>query len=83
MLTELACATTLAPAYIPGLLEKLVPKSGGGKRPVVVFVVCGGSKVLLSDVEKYHSILQGLGEEGFHSARQQVLIETTLGLDLQ
>ncbi|CEL55229.1 L-serine dehydratase OS=Dictyostelium discoideum GN=sds PE=3 SV=1 [Rhizoctonia solani AG-1 IB] len=28
MLTELACATTLAPAYIPGLLQKLVPKIG-------------------------------------------------------
>ncbi|CAE6426975.1 unnamed protein product [Rhizoctonia solani] len=82
MLAELACATTLAPAYIPGLLQKLVPKSGDGKRPVVVFVVCGGSKILLSDVEKYHSTVQRSGEEGLRSACQQVLIDTTLGLDL-
>ncbi|KDN50688.1 hypothetical protein RSAG8_01186, partial [Rhizoctonia solani AG-8 WAC10335] len=82
MLTELACATTLSPAYIPGLLQNLVPKSGGGKRPVVVFIVCGGSKVLLSDVEKYHIIVQGSGEKGLRAACQQVLIDTKLGLDI-
>ncbi|KAG8716402.1 hypothetical protein FRC11_013385 [Ceratobasidium sp. 423] len=81
MLTELACATTLAPAYIPGLLEDLVPKSGD-KRPVVVFVVCGGSKILLSDVEKYRTIVQASGEDGFRAACQQVLIDTTLGLNI-
>lgn len=28
MLVELACAATLAHAYVPGLLDKLVPKTG-------------------------------------------------------
>ncbi|CAE6515699.1 unnamed protein product [Rhizoctonia solani] len=82
MLTELACATTLAPAYIPGLLSNLVPKSGSDKRPVVVFIVCGGSKILLSDVEKYQEIVRQSGEEGFRAACRQVLIDTKLGGDI-
>ncbi|KAJ1307332.1 hypothetical protein OPQ81_001438 [Rhizoctonia solani] len=81
MLTELACATTLAPAYIPGLLQNLVPKSDGSKRPVVVFVVCGGSKILLSDVEKYHTVIKGSGEKGLRAACQQILIDTNPRLD--
>jgi hypothetical protein len=99
MLVELACAATLAPAYIPGLLQAIMPKIGkkrnqyvlrnnltpvcsdNARRPVVVFIVCGGSKILLSDVEKYHAIVQKSGEAGLHTARQQVMIDTKLGLD--
>ncbi|KAL5635106.1 hypothetical protein ACGC1H_002961 [Rhizoctonia solani] len=82
MLAELACATTLSPAYIPGLLQNLVPKLESGKRSVVVFIVCGGSKILLSDVERYHTIIQASGEKGFRAACQQVLIDSKLGLDI-
>ncbi|CAE6490259.1 unnamed protein product [Rhizoctonia solani] len=82
MLTELACATTLSPAYIPGLLHNLVPKSRNGKRLVVVFIVCGGSKILLGDVERYHTIVQASGEKGLRAACQQVLIDSKLGLDI-
>ncbi|KAG8732756.1 hypothetical protein FRC12_019144 [Ceratobasidium sp. 428] len=55
MLVELACAATLAHAYIPGLLGKLVPNDTP-RRPVVVFIVCGGSKMSFEDVARYHNM---------------------------
>ncbi|EMD38624.1 hypothetical protein CERSUDRAFT_113802 [Gelatoporia subvermispora B] len=55
MLVELACATTLTPAYWGSqeLFDKLVPPSEDGRRRVVVFEVCGGFNVSLADMEKY------------------------------
>ncbi|TBU32291.1 tryptophan synthase beta subunit-like PLP-dependent enzyme [Dichomitus squalens] len=55
MLVELACAAALSPAYNPPLFRKLVP--GTGKRTTVVFVVCGGSKISLADMEEYKGII--------------------------
>ncbi|TBU32290.1 tryptophan synthase beta subunit-like PLP-dependent enzyme [Dichomitus squalens] len=55
ILAELACATTLAPAYKPTLFRKLVPESE--KRTTVVFIVCGGFKISLADLEEYKNIV--------------------------
>ena len=56
MLVELACATTMVPAYFPPLFERLVPRQSG-RRPVVVFVVCGGFKIALEDIAEYQTLL--------------------------
>ncbi|GLB37987.1 putative pyridoxal-phosphate dependent enzyme [Lyophyllum shimeji] len=48
LLVELACATTLTPAYKPALFEKLAPATPGRKR-TVIFVLCGGFKASLND----------------------------------
>lgn len=57
MLVELACSTTLAPAYKPALFDKLVPRERdsdvGIKKRTVVFVVCGGFKISLDDARDY------------------------------
>ena len=56
MLTELACAATLTPAYEPGLMERL---SGAGDKPkTVVFIVCGGFKISLKEMEEYRTVVQ-------------------------
>ncbi|KAG8737423.1 hypothetical protein FRC12_017160 [Ceratobasidium sp. 428] len=79
MLVELACAATLAHAYIPGLLSKLVPNDTP-HRPVVVFIVCGGSKMSSEDVARYHNMVKESGTHGLEIACQQVIIESRLGL---
>lgn len=70
MLVELACSTTLAPAYKPALFEKLVPVKQGssvGSKRTVVFVVCGGFKISLDDVAEYRKELdQDLQGNGGH-----------------
>ncbi|KAL1742798.1 tryptophan synthase beta subunit-like PLP-dependent enzyme [Schizophyllum fasciatum] len=55
MLVELACAVTLTAAYNATLFNELVPvKSGQAAADrTVVFVVCGGFKVSLEEVERY------------------------------
>ncbi|KAF4576879.1 hypothetical protein EYR40_001128 [Pleurotus pulmonarius] len=53
MLVELACSTTLVPAYKPSLFARLVPSSAKS----VVFIVCGGFKVSLSDMTEYRDIV--------------------------
>ncbi|KIL68632.1 hypothetical protein M378DRAFT_191015 [Amanita muscaria Koide BX008] len=59
MLVELACSTTLVPAYNPGLFNRLVPRSGcRNLRPVVVFVVCGGFKTSMSDLHDFKRHLE-------------------------
>ncbi len=55
ILVELACAATLSPAYSPALFRKLVPQTD--KRATVVFVVCGGFKISLADLEEYKGIV--------------------------
>ncbi|KAF8604690.1 tryptophan synthase beta subunit-like PLP-dependent enzyme [Ceratobasidium sp. AG-I] len=84
MLVELSCGVTMAPAYIPGLLKRLVPgpRDGTNRRPVVVFVVCGGSKILLSDVDKYQNIVKKAGDEGLKGECQRIIIDTKLGFKL-
>jgi hypothetical protein len=52
------------------------------RRPVIVFVVCGGSKILLSDVERYQDVVKKAGDQGLSAERQRVMIDSKVGLDL-
>ncbi|OBZ75685.1 Serine dehydratase-like protein [Grifola frondosa] len=58
MIVELACAATLAAAYRPILFEKLVPPSPTGARRTAVFIVCGGFKITLREMEEYRRIIE-------------------------
>lgn len=51
---ELACSTTLVPAYHPSLFNKLVPPKS--EKRTIVFIVCGGFKVSLAEVAEYLQI---------------------------
>lgn len=57
-LVELACSTTLAPAYHKDFLDRLVKPKEDGSRRVLVFVVCGGFKISLEELAEYQSIVQ-------------------------
>jgi len=64
-LVELACSTTLVPAYHPALFNKLVPPNadiGENGRRSVVFIVCGGFKIDLEAVAEYQRMLVHPGE---------------------
>jgi L-serine/L-threonine ammonia-lyase len=62
MLAELSCASTLIPAYEPGLMERL---SGANDKPkTVVFIVCGGFKISLEEMEEYRTIVRRELEAG-------------------
>ncbi|KXN82538.1 L-serine dehydratase/L-threonine deaminase [Leucoagaricus sp. SymC.cos] len=55
MLVELACSTTLVPAYHPTLFDRMVPPRAIER--CVVFVVCGGFKVSISDAVEFRTIV--------------------------
>jgi L-serine/L-threonine ammonia-lyase len=55
MLIELACSTTLVPAYNPALFHILLPELT--ERSIVVFVVCGGTKIAPEDMQEYANVL--------------------------
>jgi len=71
LLAELACSTTLTPAYKPALFNKLLPAAPGGKR-TVVFIVCGGFKISLDDVLEYRKLVD---EEVAHGGAWKVLLD--------
>ncbi|KAF6764897.1 tryptophan synthase beta subunit-like PLP-dependent enzyme [Ephemerocybe angulata] len=56
MLVELACSTTLVPAYHAALFNKILGPSNDKGR-TVVFVVCGGFKISLSEAGEYQNLL--------------------------
>lgn len=56
MLVELACSTTLVPAYHPTLFDRMVPPTSETR--CVVFIVCGGFKVSLSDAVEFREIVE-------------------------
>lgn len=66
MLVELACSTTLTPAYKPALFDKLVPPSSSGTLRTVVFIVCGGFKVSLEEMVEYRDIVNADVRSGGH-----------------
>ena len=56
MLVELACSTTLSPAYHPAFFRRLLQGAGKhgateGGRQKVVFIVCGGVKISLDEYD--------------------------------
>ncbi|KIJ24775.1 hypothetical protein M422DRAFT_39016 [Sphaerobolus stellatus SS14] len=57
-LVELACSTTLVPAYRRTVFETLLPPKAEGRRRTVVFIVCGGSKISLDDMKKYQNMVE-------------------------
>ncbi|KAJ2977326.1 hypothetical protein NUW54_g11433 [Trametes sanguinea] len=57
-LVELACSATIATAYKPELFRRLVPgRTQPNEQATVVFVVCGGFKVSLEDMEEHRSVV--------------------------
>jgi L-serine/L-threonine ammonia-lyase len=57
ILVELACSTTLTPAYKPALFDGLVPRTDSAGLRTVVFIVCGGFKISLDNVAKYQAVV--------------------------
>ena len=51
---ELACSTTLTPAYKPSFFSSLLAPA---KPRNVVFIVCGGFKVSLEEMSEYQALL--------------------------
>lgn len=63
-LVELACSTTLVPAYNPEFLRRLVDlKKNDGKPTTLVFVVCGGFKIDLATLSEYRKAIEGRSDE--------------------
>lgn len=57
ILVELACATALVPAFESRVAERLFNSGGSGPKKTVVFIVCGGYKITLDDLEQYKAHL--------------------------
>ncbi|KAI0648192.1 tryptophan synthase beta subunit-like PLP-dependent enzyme [Trametes meyenii] len=53
VLVELACAATLACAYNPNVLRKVVPEVTTTEDSTIVLIVCGGFKITLAEMEEY------------------------------
>lgn len=69
-IVDLGCGATMGPAYTPQLFEKIFgrelssAKSANQELPTIVFVVCGGSKISLKDMESYATHLKSVeGQE--------------------
>lgn len=60
LLVELACSTALVPAYKPCVFNKLVHRDQD-RRPVVVFIICGGFKISAAEVNNYKAWLEDAG----------------------
>lgn len=67
-MVELACATALVPAYDARILKSVGvlqdTQARDNKRPLVVFVVCGGANVNLDEMVAYNQMLRDLEETG-------------------
>ena len=68
MLVELACATTLAPAYDLSLLDSLVPlvHFEARKRRNLVFIICGGFKISHDEMKEYENVVAADVAAGGH-----------------
>ena len=62
LLVELAASTTLSPAYSPilfdGIFKDTMKPTSDGRRRSIVFLVCGGFKISLAEMESYRVHLQ-------------------------
>ncbi|KAF7322786.1 PALP domain-containing protein [Mycena chlorophos] len=63
LLVELACSTTLVPAYKRALLDQLVPPTTSPRH--CVFIVCGGYKVSVDDVIGYRAQVAAWPRDSF------------------
>jgi len=58
-LVELACGAALSPAYNKGLFESILPSAAKtGRKPTVVFIVCGGFKISLKELVEYENCVE-------------------------
>ena len=62
IMVELACSTTLAPAYSPETFTRIMNEVctssfGSSVEKTVIFVVCGGVKVSLADMAEYRTMV--------------------------
>lgn len=62
-MVELACATTLVPAYEPDLFSRILASHGSSssktpERKTVVFIVCGGTKISLEEMSEYSKLTE-------------------------
>ena len=55
-MVELACAVTLVSAYSKELFDKIVPPKHSGETRNVVFIVCGGFKISVSELMEYFNV---------------------------
>lgn len=57
-MVELACSTTLAPAYTPEFFSRLLEHRKGAlvdKPKTIVFIICGGTKISLDEMGEYQA----------------------------
>ncbi|KAG5727582.1 L-serine dehydratase [Termitomyces sp. T112] len=80
LLVELACSTTLTPAYKPAFFDRLMPVKASGEKRTVVFIVCGGFKISLDDATEYRRLAD---EDKARGGTWSVLINdgSTFGVD--
>lgn len=70
LLVELSCSTALTPAYNRALFDKVAPSGGG----LAVFVVCGGFKITLEEMDEYRQlVLEDLARNS--SSGQTVIVD--------
>lgn len=61
---ELACSATLSPAYNPMFFSALIEARKGDHRSErhpnssIVFIVCGGVKISLEEIQEYKKIIE-------------------------
>lgn len=56
ILVELACSTTLVPAFNPAVFHQILPSQDGADR-CVVFIVCGGFKTSLEEMKEFREVV--------------------------
>ncbi|GJJ12427.1 hypothetical protein Clacol_006669 [Clathrus columnatus] len=72
-LVELACSTTLVPAYNKQIFDQIVPpavvvgddNNSSKKHRTIVFIVCGGTKISIKELARYGSTTVNNGESNF------------------
>jgi hypothetical protein len=64
-MVELAAGATLSVAYSPGLFRRIFPDALAEKRNTIVFVVCGGFKITLADLNSYQTHLEACRSKEF------------------
>ena len=57
-MVELAAGATLSVAYSSGLFRKIFPRTLFEKRNTIIFVVCGGFKITLADLNSYQTVIE-------------------------
>jgi len=64
-MVELAAGATLSVAYSVDLFSKIFTNIPSEKRRTIVFVVCGGFKITLADLNSYQAHLEARRVEEF------------------